>query len=113
MARRSVNQRQAGAKSLLDRKGRDQRWAHEQVIIIKELCNTVKEQVPLALRPNNFIPSNALAFLDIPDDVRVDAVAFPGAANHPARQRKEARAAPENNLSRQIRRLLIDNATHF
>ena len=52
--------------------------ACENVIIIKELSDAVKKRVPLTLSPNDLIRSEALAFLDIPYDVWVDAITFSG-----------------------------------
>src|SRR5262249_61427312 len=102
-------------KSLLDRKGRDRNsGAYEQLKVIEELSDAVEEQAPLALRSNDLVRSKALAFLDIPDDVGVDAAAFAGqqVATHVS-EKKGAQHLKTIYRAREVRCLHVYRATHF
>ena len=84
----------------------------EQVIIIKELSDAVKKHVPLALCPNDLVRCEALAFLDIPYDVRVDTAAFLGQQITPhISEKKSAQHLKAIYRAREIRCLLVYHAT--
>src|SRR5262249_40063100 len=107
--------RDLGRKSLLNRKGGYcDSGAREQVMVVKELRDAVKESMTLAPGLNDLVRSEALAFLDIPDDIGVDAVAFAGeqVTAHVSEQ-QGAQHLKAVNRAGEIRRLLVYRAAHF
>jgi hypothetical protein len=74
----------------------------------------MKKGVPLTPCPNDFVCSEALAFLDIPHDVRVNAVAFLGQQITTNVSKKEG---PQHlktvYRTGEIWRLLVYHAVHF
>ena len=74
----------------------------------------MKKAVPLTSCPNDLVCSEALAFLDIPYDVGINAVAFLGQQiTTNVSEKKGAQHLKTVYRTREIRCLLVYHAVHF
>src|SRR3974390_3609726 len=81
---------------------------------IKKSSNAMKQRVPLVLRPNDRVCSEALAFLHIPYDIRIDAFTFSRQqiTTHIS-EKKGAQHLKAVYCAGEIRCLVVHHAAHF